>query len=115
MPFSTRLPLAGEWATVNKTSPGELTLPPEVPAMPDTYDAYRDALVVEQSTVWPAEYDRLPPAERREIAERLHAGPQDARQIEYLRTHTGFCRKITVTAEDVARLSPKGSKEGGLP
>jgi hypothetical protein len=80
--------------------------------MSDAYDAYRDALVVEESTSWPVEYDGLSPAERQRITERLHAQPRDAKQIEYIRTHTGFCRRITVTSEDVARLSPEHSQEG---
>jgi hypothetical protein len=75
--------------------------------MPDKFDPYREALVMETVTVWPPEYDDWEPAERARIAQGLHANPQEASQLEYLRTHTGFCRKITVTAEDVARLAKR--------
>ena len=46
---------------------------------------------------------------RRLGAERAGAGgavvasaPQEAAQLEYVRTHTGFCRRIVVTPEDIA-------------
>jgi hypothetical protein len=79
-------------------------LPIEVTAMADSYNAYRDALVVEESTEWSTEFDALPPAERQRIAEALHAEPQAAQELEYIRTHTGFCRRIIVTPDDVKRL-----------
>ena len=33
-----------------------------------------------------------------------HAQPADAANLEYVRLHTGFCRTIHVTPEDVARV-----------
>jgi hypothetical protein len=34
----------------------------------------------------------------------LHAEPQAAAEMDYVRQHTGFCRQITVTPADIARL-----------
>ena len=73
--------------------------------MPDTFDPYREALVVETSTVWPDEVAALvPAAERARIEDRLHADPAAAAELEYVRLYTGFCRQITVTAADVQRV-----------
>ena len=72
--------------------------------MPDKFDPYREALVVECRTVWPAELGELPEAERRRIEAALHADAGDATQLTYRRVHTGFCREITVTDEDLARV-----------
>ncbi len=38
-------------------------------------------------------------------AEKLHAEPQKAADMDYVRMHTGFARQIVVTADDIARLS----------
>jgi hypothetical protein len=73
--------------------------------MADKFDPYREALVVETETYWPAEYDDWEPAERARIEKLLHQRPQDAAHLEYLRMHTGFCRRITVTPEDIQRLT----------
>lgn len=72
--------------------------------MRDKFDRYREALVVETATVWPAEYQTLAAAERRQIESALHADPRACEHLEYLRLHTGFCRRITVTADDLKRL-----------
>jgi hypothetical protein len=72
--------------------------------MADKFDLYREALVVETSTRWPPELGELPPDERRRVEDRLHADASHAAQLEYIRLPTGFCRRITVTAEDLARL-----------
>jgi hypothetical protein len=72
--------------------------------MGEPFDPYRDALVVETVTVWPEEYAEMDPAERGRIEARLHAEPQQASELNYVRLHTGFCRRITVTAEDLERL-----------
>jgi len=74
-------------------------------AVADKFDPYREALVMETSTIWPAEYDELPAAEKTSLEEKLHASPANCGQLEYVRTHTGFCRQITVTPADVQRLS----------
>jgi hypothetical protein len=72
--------------------------------MPDKFDPYREALVVETNTCWPEAFAELMPAEKTRIAEALHADPQLCAHLEYVRMHTGFCRQITVTAEDVERV-----------
>jgi hypothetical protein len=73
--------------------------------VPDTFDPYREALVMETDTIWPAEFADVPPAERRRLEEKLHADPKACAHLDYVRTHTGFCRQITVTNDDVQRLS----------
>jgi hypothetical protein len=73
--------------------------------MPAPFDPYRDALVVEHSTVWPDTLANIPAAaDRQRIETKLHAEPSRAASLEYVRLATGFQRKITVTAEDVQRL-----------
>ena len=78
-------------------------------------DPYREALVIETQTVWPAELSAAPQDEprRQQIAERLHAGPANAANLEYVRLHAGFIRKITVTAADLERLAVGQSGNGG--
>lgn len=73
--------------------------------MPDKFDPYREALIVETSTVWPEEYDHLDPHEKATIAEALHQDPEACSHLEYVRVHTGFCRQITVTEDDVQRVA----------
>jgi hypothetical protein len=68
------------------------------------FDPYREALVVETDTIWPDECPPLSEAERARIEARLHADPQNASQLEYVRLPTGFCRQIAVTAEDLERV-----------
>ncbi|HET6883338.1 MAG TPA: hypothetical protein VFI31_24525 [Pirellulales bacterium] len=72
--------------------------------MANAFDPYREALVVETQTVWPDEYDAWDEAERDQVAARLHAEPQAAAEMDYLRLHTGFCRQITVTPADIERV-----------
>lgn len=73
--------------------------------MPDKFDPYREALVIETLTVWPEEYSELDLPTKQQIAEALHADPENAAHLTYQRLHTGFCREITVTEEDVDRVS----------
>lgn len=73
--------------------------------MADTFDPYREALVMETSTVWPEEYDELEPVEKILLEAKLHAAPDKCSNLEYVRTHTGFCRQITVTPSDYERVS----------
>ena len=73
--------------------------------MADKFDPYREAIVVETNTVWPEEYDELEPSEQARIAELLHADPESCANLEYVRMHTGFCRQITVTEDDIDRVS----------
>jgi hypothetical protein len=72
--------------------------------MANAFDPYREALVVETNTVWPAEFDSLSTGEKATIEAKLHATPQAAADLDYTRLHTGFCRDITVTAGDVERV-----------
>jgi hypothetical protein len=71
----------------------------------DKFDPYREALVMEISTIWPAEYEDLSPSEKIALEAKLHADPAACAGLEYVRTHTGFCRQITVTPADVERVS----------
>jgi len=73
--------------------------------MANAFDPYREALVVETSTIWPEEYEDWSAADRARIEQLLHAKPQDAADLDYVRQHTGFCRQITVTEQDVERVS----------
>jgi hypothetical protein len=73
--------------------------------MADTFDPYRERLIMETETVWPTEFDPLPRQEKIRLEAKLHAEPDKAAQLEYVRVHTGFCRKITVTPADVARVN----------
>lgn len=72
--------------------------------MPDKFDPYREALIVETETEWPEESD-LDPRRQTELAVLLHASPEEATHLEYIRTHTGFCRRIVVSNEDIDRVS----------
>ena len=73
--------------------------------MPDKFDPYREALVMEAVTLWPDEYDDLEPVEKERIATALHADPENCSHLEYIRVHTGFCRQITVASQDVQRVT----------
>lgn len=73
--------------------------------MADSFDPYRDALVVEKVTVWPPELTDVSVDQRPALEAKLHANAASCAQLEYIRVHTGFCRCITVTAEDVARCA----------
>jgi len=73
--------------------------------MADKFDPYREALVMETETIWPEEFEHLDDSERAGVGERLHADPENAGHLEYLRTHSGFCRTITVTQDDLDRVT----------
>lgn len=77
--------------------------------MADKFDSYREALVVETVTVWPAELRSLDTTRKQQIEDALHADPKPCEQLEYIRVHTGFCRRITVTPGDVKRLEDQTS------
>ncbi len=72
--------------------------------MADKFDPYREALVVEVDTQWPEEHDDWDLSQRSELSRKLHENPEEASHLEYLRTHTGFCRRIVVTEDDIERL-----------
>jgi hypothetical protein len=71
----------------------------------DKFDPYREALVMETTTIWPDAFEELPDGEKARLEAKLHADPAACAQLDYVRTHTGFCRQITVTDADVQRLS----------
>ncbi len=73
--------------------------------MANAFDPYREALVVENHTNWPDAYEDWSPADKARIEALLHASPREAADLDYLRQHTGFARVITVTAEDIDRVS----------
>jgi hypothetical protein len=73
--------------------------------MPNQFDPYREALVVEQQTVWPDDYEDWSEADRSRVEMLLHAAPADAAELDYVRQHTGFARVITVTPDDVERVA----------
>lgn len=72
--------------------------------MADSFDPYREALVVETATVWPDEKE-LDFNRRFQLEAALHAHPEQAEQIKYLRMHSGFCRTIYVTEGDLERVN----------
>ncbi len=72
--------------------------------MANELDPYREALVVESHTIWPDEYDDFESEYKSRVADCLHAEPASAAHLEYLRLHSGFCRQITVTPQDLERL-----------
>ncbi len=72
--------------------------------MANSFDPYREALVMEQVTVWGPLAEEVDAAAQERIAAELHATAEEASELEYQRTHTGFCRVITVTEDDLQRL-----------
>ena len=73
--------------------------------MPNVFDPYREALVVENHTIWPDDYEDWSPADRQRVESLLHGQPAEAAELDYVRQHTGFARVITVTPADLDRLS----------
>ncbi|HBB74856.1 MAG TPA: hypothetical protein DC048_10465 [Planctomycetaceae bacterium] len=73
--------------------------------MSNVFDPYREALVVEQHTIWPDAYEDWSTTDRQRIESLLHASPAEAADLDYVRQHTGFARVITVTPADLERLS----------
>lgn len=73
--------------------------------MANAFDPYREALVVEHHTIWPEEYEDWSAADKHRVEELLHASPAEATALEYTRQHTGFARVITVSPEDLERVS----------
>lgn len=75
--------------------------------MPDKFDPYREALIMETNTIWPEQYEELDPQKKEKIAAAVHADPENAAHLVYVRMHSGFCREITITDEDIARVKGK--------
>lgn len=72
--------------------------------MPDKFDPYREALVVEKRTIWPDNLGDVTSEEKHQIAARLHQYPAACQHLEYVRLPTGFSRQIIVTLQDLERL-----------
>ena len=72
--------------------------------MANEFDPYREALVMEEVTHWGDEYDDVDAVERTRLARLLHDSAEEASELTYQRTHTGFSREITVTDEDLRRV-----------
>jgi hypothetical protein len=74
--------------------------------MAKSFDPYREALVVEESTVWSESLNDATSSKgtRESLGKLLHQEPALAAELEYARLSTGFQRIITVTAEDLKRL-----------
>lgn len=70
----------------------------------DKYDPRIDSLVMETRTLWEPSLGSLAAEDKTWLARMVHQTPQAAKKIAYERTHTGFAREITVTADDVARI-----------
>jgi len=73
--------------------------------MADKFDPYREALVIETVTIWPDEVEAPAEPQRIRIEQQLHAHPDQAENLEYVRMHTGFRRQITVTPADLQRVA----------
>ena len=77
--------------------------------MADSFDAYREALVIEQITHWSEELGDIEPAERVQLEAALHASAQEADELVYVRMHTGFRRELTVSEADLERVRTAAS------
>jgi hypothetical protein len=73
--------------------------------MANAFDPYREALVVENHTIWSADCEDWSAADKARVERLLHSSPQEAADLDYLRQHTGFARVITVTPADLDRVS----------
>ena len=68
------------------------------------YDARVDSLVIESRTFWDDSVGKLSEEDKTILAKLVHRSPASAAKVAYWRSHTGFTREITVTAEDIARI-----------
>lgn len=73
--------------------------------MPNAFDPYREALVVETITVWPDACEDWSAADKSRVEALIHASPREAAELDYVRQHTGFARVIRVTPADLDRVS----------
>lgn len=68
------------------------------------FDPRVDDLVMETRTLWDPSVGELSDEDRAWVAAEIHKVPEQASDISYERSHTGFTRVITVTLEDIQRL-----------
>ncbi|MEN0109700.1 MAG: hypothetical protein AAF805_03155 [Planctomycetota bacterium] len=85
--------------------------------MANAFDPYREALVVEELTLW-SDDARNAVADwsgddRSRLARKLHREAATADSLDYVRVHTGFCRQITVQPADVDRFSSDSPSGAG--
>ena len=71
--------------------------------MADKFDPYREALIMETITIWPDDLE-ISPNERKRIEDALHSDAEQCADLVYVRTHSGFCRQITITDADLERV-----------
>jgi hypothetical protein len=74
--------------------------------MPNAFDPYREALVIEHTTIMP----EIAMSGLENLAAILHADPARATELSYIRLHTGFRRQITITMEDLERWQKNSSQ-----
>ena len=68
------------------------------------YDARIDSLVMETATEWDSEIGDLSDEDKAWVASAVHQSADQAANVAYVRSHTGFTRIITVTVADIERL-----------
>ena len=68
------------------------------------YDPRVDSLTIESRTLWDPSVGKLNDDDKVFLAKMVHRSPAKASKIAYFRSHTGFTREITVTADAVARV-----------
>lgn len=68
------------------------------------FDPRVDSLVMETKTKWDPSVGKLTDEDKEWLARVVHETPAEAAKIAYERSHTGFTREITVTADDIARI-----------
>jgi hypothetical protein len=78
---------------------------PENFVMANAFDPYREALVMEHHTIWPEAFEDWSAAEKARVEQLIHASPAEASVLDYVRQHTGFARVISITPEDIERVS----------
>jgi hypothetical protein len=68
------------------------------------YDPRVDSLVMETRTEWDPSVGKLSDEDKLWLSRVVHERPAEAAKIAYDRSHTGFTRTITVTADDIVRI-----------
>jgi hypothetical protein len=68
------------------------------------YDPRVDSLVMETITHWDSSVGKLSDEDKAFLSRVVHQSPEKAAKVSYHRSHTGFAREITVTAEDIGRI-----------
>ena len=74
------------------------------------FDRRVDSLVIETRTQFAPDVVGLSAEDAKWVSKAIHEKPELASQVAYERAHTGFCREITVTAADIARLYEQSAR-----